>query len=127
MEQAKEVPGDTWQKLGTQIKADTKNLLAAYSKDYCLEIRQVVDTALNFYFKMSGYDKDGYNTIRQAEAVKDFNTLEDLPAPSLSCQALDLYATLVRGGLDGYPEEIRRLARAGETEKARAGILKGGD
>lgn len=112
-----------WQRLGSQIKEDTKKTLDRYAQDYGLEIRQVVDQALNFFFKMSGYGVDGYSVLHQRKAAEDFNTLEDLPAPLQSCQELDIYTAFVRGNLANYPEEINTLIEAGAIEKVRSLIL----
>lgn len=116
--------GNDWQRFGSQIKQDTKKTLDKYAQDYGLEIRQVVDEALKFFFKMSGYGAGGYSVQRQKEAAEDFNTLEDLPAPSLTCQERDLYSLFVRGGLEDQPE-IKRLVQHGDTVAARRAILGG--
>ena len=115
--------GKDWQRFGSQIKPDTKKVLDKYAQDYGLEIRQVVDQALKFFFKMSGYSVDGYSVLHQRKAAEDFNTLEDLPAPSPACQELDMYTAFVRGDFADYPEEVNALIKTGAIEKARALIL----
>lgn len=115
-----------WQRFGSQIKPDTKKALDKYAQDYGLEIRQVVDQALNFFFKMSGYGADGYSVLLQKKAAEDFNTLEDLPAPSPACQERSVYSSFVTGDLNNQPPEIKQLVQTGDIVGARRAILEGG-